>query len=712
MDSLIIRRTHRVPLPLGEHGESSAVAVQLDAVLLSAGFKLSAPLFGRMATLPTATAFDTALQVIAAVRELVGDHVQHNVYFRDFPAGVPDTVEFWMECLARSVGRTVAASALRGLGGPVDLLALATYGRYQHTYAELLAAHEELIPALTDRVTVLHLGGTLDEEAHDLYRRLGGSTVPLGEADLAALEVLAAWCVAGEQPETIPVRENRAVINRVRLAHHMPLLVDTVTDVLRLACAASGGDVSLQIPTRFRSPARRDRATLLAALNQLVDAAPGKLGDVGRYREQWKRLGERLHPHEYPRYPHAAKVFAAARGELPVKSFAAQVEEAFRRRVHTLAVRLLRQAPGLYLRSLDRLLRSGGHTSYMLSGLEDTVTGVSGRVLCSAREHFQNRGTEGGPRVFANRGRRAWITGDHRPPLDYDTQTQVLDCLDRAVQQRLPRPARLVVDPAVLDLALPLSGKNTEAGFGVLPRGSISPVGNGHLRFFTYWREKAQRTDFDLSVLLLGDGFRPLGHLSWTSLHGFGGVHSGDIVEAPCGATEMIDLDLARVDARYIVPQVHVYSGEGFEEVAESFFGFMVRDTSQAGMPFEPSTVRVKSDLRGPGRVALPLAFTRCEDGTWSAKWMHLYLNGSPQFNMVEGNHVTTGVLARGIMDREYLPVSWLLNLMAPPSGVETWVSGMDLSGPVTWVGLERPEGLPEGSEVYTVDRLRDLIPA
>jgi hypothetical protein len=31
---------------------------------------------------------------------------------------------------------------------------------------------------------------------------------------------------------------------------------------------------------------------------------------------------------------------------------------------------------------------------------------------------------------------------------------------------------------------------------------------------------------------------------------------------------------------------------------------------------------------------------------------------------------------------------------------------------PVTCIGLERPEGLPAGSEVFTLDRLGDLIPA
>jgi hypothetical protein len=64
----------------------------------------------------------------------------------------------------------------------------------------MLAAHDELIPAVSDRVTVLHLGGALDDEAQDLYLRLAGSAVPLPGDDTGALRVLARWCAGRVQP--------------------------------------------------------------------------------------------------------------------------------------------------------------------------------------------------------------------------------------------------------------------------------------------------------------------------------------------------------------------------------------------------------------------------------------------------------------------------------------------------------------------------------
>lgn len=121
----------------------------------------------------------------------------------------------------------------------------------------------------------------------------------------------------------------------------------------------------------------------------------------------------------------------------------------------------------------------------------------------------------------------------------------------------------------------------------------------------------------------------------------------------------------------------------------------------------------MKSDLRGPGRVALPLAFQRGEDGRWRARWLHLYLRGTPSANRVEENRVSVAVLLRGLLARTPLTVRHLTGLMAADATTTTWWDGATLpDGPVTYIGLDRPAGLPPGSRVLTPENLRDLIPA
>ncbi|MFD0855463.1 hypothetical protein ACFQ07_24690, partial [Actinomadura adrarensis] len=297
--------------------------------------------------------------------------------------------------------------------------------------------------------------------------------------------------------------------------------------------------------------------------------------------------------------------------------------------------------------------------------------------------------------------------------------------LDTEIQQRLPDPGHLLVDPDILDVALPLSGKATTDGLGVLPRGSVSPVTGDVLRFFVYWRQRELTTDYDLSALLLDADFRNEKWLSFTSLKQTGGRHSGDITSAPDGASEFIDLYLSQIESWVVIPQVNIYSGEGFERTAESFFGFMLRDRVQRGLPFEPRTVRMKSDLRGPGRVALPLVFLRGDDGRWRAKWLHVHLNGEPKFNRVETNRLTTSALVRGLVERRFLTVWHIVDLLETKAESMTFWDGTgngagngaghgasDFEHPVTYIGLSRPDGLPAGSVVITPENLRDLIPA
>ncbi len=259
-------------------------------------------------------------------------------------------------------------------------------------------------------------------------------------------------------------------------------------------------------------------------------------------------------------------------------------------------------------------------------------------------------------------------------------------------------------------MALPLSGRATAAGLGVLPRGSLSPVEGELLRFFVYWRQSRRDTDYDLSALMLNDNYKTLCWLSWTNLTEVEGEHSGDVTEAPRGASEFINLRLGAVRGTFVVPQVHIYSGEGFEEAAESFFGFMLREGEQKGRPFEPRTVRTKSELRGAGRVALPLVFLRGDDGRWRAKWLHLYLSGAPAANTVEGNRVSVATLLRGIVERRQLTVRYLTELMGDDA-VTVWDGEKVPDGPVTYVGLQRPEGLHPDSRIVTPENLRDLIP-
>ncbi|WP_280426801.1 hypothetical protein [Nocardia carnea] len=424
IDEIIVRRTLRVPAPCGPSGDGAAATRQFDAALMSVGFKLSDQLFAELSARDTGTVMDTAVAVLGMVRRMVGDHVQHNVYFRDFPRNVPDTIEFWTACLLRALADLAAADQVSAdtLLGTLNLLSLPGYGRYQHSYREMLENHHQFIESASDRLTVLHPGGTSAEEATRLYHSLAAATTPGNDDHLQTLKALARYCLTDEcQPRQIPVRENRALINEVRASAGAPLLVDTVTDILRLACALSDGDVTLVTTTRFRALRRPTRRAMLSALDTVVRRNPAALGDVHQHRERWKRLGERLHPHEFHQWPNAAEVFAVARGEHNAPSLTASFEQLVTNGETVAAAALLQKtSPGMLFRAADQLLRYGTLTEQteVAGMLAAAAANVSGRVLLSLREHLSNRLRPGQRRVFVNRTARGHVEYDTRAPID------------------------------------------------------------------------------------------------------------------------------------------------------------------------------------------------------------------------------------------------------------------------------------------------------
>jgi len=136
--------------------------------------------------------------------------------------------------------------------------------------------------------------------------------------------------------------------------------------------------------------------------------------------------------------------------------------------------------------------------------------------------------------------------------------------------------------------------------------------------------------------------------------------------------------------------------------------------------PSTSRTVRMKGALAGEHRTAMPLVFYRGEDGKWYAKWVHLYLRGHLNFwggAQVEQNKMSTALLARSVMEREYLRVSYIAEALKAKAQFLMTPEGLAKNGApegseVTYIGIEQPEGLPQDARVITLENLGSLIPA
>jgi hypothetical protein len=115
--------------------------------------------------------------------------------------------------------------------------------------------------------------------------------------------------------------------------------------------------------------------------------------------------------------------------------------------------------------------------------------------------------------------------------------------------------------------------------------------------------------------------------------------------------------------------------------------------------------VKFKSELQGEYQLALPVIFIREDDGSWTAKWMHLGLNSYTSFmGQVERNSKNTSLLVKAIVKKNFFKVGELVDLYKEKQDKE---SKQDL---FVYSELIETESAPETKFIGQAN-LQDLIP-
>ena len=240
------------------------------------------------------------------------------------------------------------------------------------------------------------------EEFKEMFTNLMNANTSISHSDAEDLEFF--FETFEDAPKYIPAepkfKENNAVIAGICFQKglvtkeffdaHLRNFFKTATDVLRLAAVLSGGNASLAENCRFNSFPRSQRKLLLG----LLDGMNGLLEDMMRRREVWLRLGERLHPGEYPGFGRVAGAFRKLRKNVEFHSFAGKVDTAFKYGFFDKVVELLSSRPGEFARTLDRVLRKAPEQQPVLDAFEAVADRVNTRVLLEVRSHFQFRSGE------------------------------------------------------------------------------------------------------------------------------------------------------------------------------------------------------------------------------------------------------------------------------------------------------------------------------
>ena len=652
--------------PMPQRGTDAGIDAALTT-LRALGYRLSTPAREALTHPEQAWAL-----VNAAARLTSGSPAdEYRPFYPDFPIQVRSASEATL----------LVNAALHYLGDVVGVRILPDYR----------PSPREPLPGGDGALTELGLATARDLER--IVADLIAQATPFSAQDRADLTALRDF--GPEAAPRVAVKENLAVLTVTFPDLDFSASYRTVTDVLRLAVAMAGGDVSLAEPCRFPSFSRAQRRRLLGLLDAVgqVQDSRGSAEEMARRCERWKRLARHLRPGDYARrFPRAVALLHQVASGGAEAGFTSRLEEALARRDVEGALRLLSTRPGVFARRLNHLLRlcvDEAARERVVAEFARVAPEVSVPVLVRLWEYFSSPGPDALPwRVVAIKaatGTKTTLIPSTRRPGPADAA--VVRAVEEALRQR-KRLGRIAVDQGMYEgYTAPVGLRSASPGLRTPGRGTRLPLPESEtIRFFLHWRDLPEappkapgpagpaaaedrdtRVDLDLSAFFVSEDFTRTEQIAYYNLRSTAAVHSGDLTSAPDGAAEFIDITLAealRQEWRYVVMTVHSFSHHQLSEVPECWAGAMARGADpQSGEVFEASTVMQRLDLVSPTFNATPFVIDLAER---RLIWWDLPV-GVGEHQVANLDRSSNRVLAHllDLLEGRRMPLAHLLGLLA-----------------------------------------------
>ena len=605
---------------------SAATVLTLCKNLETLGYTLSHKLFEALQNQSEQQVAEIYINLLPDLKKLKGAHRRFRPMYPNFPAQVMDASE--CELYLNAMMHYWSAWIQDLVSASAESDSLAKPAVFLPDYET-----EEREP-LTDSVKYQAIGLGDEAEFYGIFTTLAGANSSISETDMEILK----WYTTQPEimkylPERVPYKEISASLSAWFNSEEFDSKhIKTATDVLRVAVAMSGGDVSLAEKTKFIKFKRKVRRSLLALLE---NAGSSLTEDLHRYPAAWKRLGEILHPGEYgSRYPKTIQAFNVLRKNLPFDTHSSLVEKAIITRDLITAVALLQERPGTFARRLDHLLRLQYYKNPFVLGEEgcdwildnfiEVAHDISSALLIQVFHHFAHRKADR-TRYFFPKGQVSKVQVDEKQFLELPVQiTSIVANRIRNVLvkkfSKLPSLGNCYIDEALMSHMIPFGQRSAAKSLRTIARGSRVALPEGDcVRFFLWWKNGTGRTDIDLACNILNEHYEVVSGINYWSLRQDGwGAHSGDITSAPNGACEFIDISLSKLQLnyasklvlqqpRYLVMQLYSYTQQPYCDLPECFAGWMMRKSPRSGEIFEAKTVADKIDLTANTTVCVPV---------------------------------------------------------------------------------------------------------
>lgn len=628
----LIRKRNAVTVDLPKNprkaSEQDICALTMQAEVMRLGFIFDKELLLEISRMTRTAVRSLYEEAIPILRKMVGDDVEWEPFYPNFPQSVIDASD-------------------------TELFANAMMHYWTGGHWTPLIEKETRLPALEDiEYKILTLAGPDDEIA--IFTEILGANGSVSISDSTIMRTI--MMNLGEDkikegiPENIPFKENLCWFVGECIARNWHLVgmqaMKTATDILRVATSLSSGDISLAVNTKFISFKRPLRRAFIWRLESVINQ-----DDIFRHRNKWIRLAHSLHVGDFAKMcPKVWKIFEDARSSNSTyKTFNAKVEVAVRdsKFSNKDLIALLQTRPGVFARRLDHAYRlsSKAGAKTILKGFADVADKVDTRVLLQLHGHFNARDKPVKARLVLPKGGegKSRMLTQELPALSRDliedTQLAITDTLHERFSHLDPLGDTAYIDPALKECPIPLSLRSASDSLVTVARGTKIPfLGDaGTIRMFVYWKGQ----DIDLSAFFVDEGFTKQDSVSYMDLRTDFAVHSGDFVDAQYGATEFIDVDIDKTLAsgyRYAVMSVLVFSGPTFKEHKICYAGWMTRSKPSCNEIFEPKTVKQKMNLTCKSKKVIPVIFDLKER---KAIWLDLS-TGRGSDNLMVPNNVNT----------------------------------------------------------------------
>lgn len=638
LNEILIRRKNLIILPAttpskGVGHNSSSIIGSILRNIEPYGFTFSPSVINELKEYSPETLIDWFTQVVEPVmKKITGANHKWSCMYPNFPQQVMDASEAELYINA--------------------LVHYLTFGEVLPDYEAKTRLHLICNPNATK---VIDIG--CDEAAILIFKNIVSSNVSVSVQDINDCKVIfnrfPEICTVYLETDStvIPNKENLAKITSMvwdSVGYEkcsMKRYFKTATDVLRLYVALSDGDVSLSSPTRFINLSRKFRRNIM---NLLESCGKNLTEDMFRYREQWLRVGEKIHPFSYnnKKYNHTIAAFDFIRNKKKPSFFANKVNNLIDvlktnncvtpPTINNL-VNILETRPGEFARKLDLVLRCCYNepmaTRVVLNSFESVANKISIPILLQLRKHFANRNYIN-DRVFFPKGNvaKAVVINNNLPHLRTDVCISVNTICNETIKNKLKEKeplGKVYIDEEFDNFIMPFSLRNANPASKIVTRGSRLKVSDDTniIRLFVWWTNidnsdespLRYRVDLDLSCGFYDENWHLVKRISYRNLRDgqINCYHSGDITNGGPkngnGVAEFIDIDLNSIEsAKYIAFTVNSFTGQKFSELPNCCFGWMQRNGFNDGEVFEPATVDMKIDIKSASKVSIPAVFD-CE---------------------------------------------------------------------------------------------------